>query len=103
MYLARELTGESLPAIGRQFGGRDHTTVLHACRRTGARIADDADARAAVEKLCRSLTPATVTHAAPARPRAPERLLAPMPQPHPPPHTAQRPLPAPYPHIHSPY
>ena len=41
MYLARELTGESLPAIGRDFGGRDHTTVLHACRRTAARIAED--------------------------------------------------------------
>jgi chromosomal replication initiator protein len=56
MYLARELTGESLPAIGRQFGGRDHTTVLHACRRTTARLADDAAAREAVDKLWHNLT-----------------------------------------------
>ncbi|HTB70557.1 MAG TPA: chromosomal replication initiator protein DnaA [Solirubrobacteraceae bacterium] len=55
MYLARELTDGSLPAIGRDFGGRDHTTVLHACRRASARLADDGDARNAVEKLCRSL------------------------------------------------
>jgi chromosomal replication initiator protein len=55
MYLARELTGESLPAIGREFGGRDHTTVLHAWRRTTARIVDDDAAREAVEKLCRLL------------------------------------------------
>jgi chromosomal replication initiator protein len=55
MYLARELTGESLPAIGRQFGGRDHTTVLHACRRASARITQDADAQQAVENLCRAL------------------------------------------------
>jgi chromosomal replication initiator protein len=41
MYLARELTGKSLPAIGREFGGRDHTTVLHALRRAEQRIADD--------------------------------------------------------------
>ncbi|GAB4061291.1 chromosomal replication initiator protein DnaA [Uliginosibacterium sediminicola] len=32
MYLAKELTPASLPAIGEGFGGRDHTTVLHACR-----------------------------------------------------------------------
>ncbi len=51
MYLARELTGESLPAIGRHFGGRDHTTVLHACRRTAKRIAEDEAAREVVEKL----------------------------------------------------
>jgi chromosomal replication initiator protein len=57
MYLARELTGESLPAIGRHFGGRDHTTVLHACRRASTRLAADEDARRAVEKLCESLTP----------------------------------------------
>jgi chromosomal replication initiator protein len=55
MYLSREHTGESLPAIGRQFGGRDHTTVLHAWRRTSTRIASDENSRKAVEKLCRDL------------------------------------------------
>jgi chromosomal replication initiator protein len=55
MYLARELTGESLPSIGRHFGGRDHTTVLHAWRRTTARIATDDASREAVEKLCDQL------------------------------------------------
>jgi chromosomal replication initiator protein len=51
MFLARELTDDSLPSIGRQFGGRDHSTVLHACRRTAARIAADDSARKAVDKL----------------------------------------------------
>jgi chromosomal replication initiator protein len=51
MYLSRELTGESLPAIGRHFGGRDHTTVLHACRRTAERIDSDARTRSAVAEL----------------------------------------------------
>jgi chromosomal replication initiator protein len=55
MYLSRELTHESLPSIGRHFGGRDHTTVLHAWRRTSARIAADEDSRDTVEKLCRDL------------------------------------------------
>jgi chromosomal replication initiator protein len=55
MYLSRELTGESLPAIGRHFGGRDHTTVLHAWRRTSARIASDDASRQTVETLCNTL------------------------------------------------
>jgi chromosomal replication initiator protein len=55
MYLARELTSESLPSIGRHFGGRDHTTVLHAWRRTTARIATDDASRETVEKLCSQL------------------------------------------------
>ncbi len=55
MYLSRELTDESLPSIGRHFGGRDHTTVLHACRRASARIGEDQASREAVEKLCRDL------------------------------------------------
>jgi chromosomal replication initiator protein len=56
MYLARELTSESLPSIGRHFGGRDHTTVLHACRRANAKITDDSSARESVEKLRQMLT-----------------------------------------------
>ncbi|HWX52400.1 MAG TPA: chromosomal replication initiator protein DnaA, partial [Solirubrobacteraceae bacterium] len=55
MYLSRELTSESLPAIGRRFGGRDHTTVLHAWRRTSTRIASDDESRQAVERLCAAL------------------------------------------------
>jgi chromosomal replication initiator protein len=51
MYLARELTSESLPAIGRRFGGRDHTTVLHAWRRIEKRLATDTATREAVHKL----------------------------------------------------
>ena len=51
MYLARELTDQTLPAIGRAFGGRNHTTVLHACRRTAERIADDPDAYETVRRL----------------------------------------------------
>jgi chromosomal replication initiator protein len=33
MYLAKKLTARSLPEIGRRFGGRDHSTVLHAVRK----------------------------------------------------------------------
>ena len=51
MYLARELTEESLPSIGREFGGRDHTTVLHALRRTEQRIADDPAYRTRAQAL----------------------------------------------------
>ena len=38
MYLAKTLTGKSLPYIGRMFGGRDHTSVLYAVRKTGRAI-----------------------------------------------------------------
>jgi chromosomal replication initiator protein len=55
MYLARQHTGETLPAIGRQFGGRNHTTVMYACRKAGERIAADPAARAVVRELERRL------------------------------------------------
>jgi chromosomal replication initiator protein len=56
MYLAREHTHETLPAIGRRFGGRDHSTVLHACKRAADRIGTDPDAYDAVTKITARLT-----------------------------------------------
>lgn len=41
MYLARELTDLSLPKIGEEFGGRDHTTVIHACEKIANDMAHD--------------------------------------------------------------
>ena len=50
MYLARELTDATLPAIGRAFGNRNHTTVMHACKRTAERMAADREAYDAVQQ-----------------------------------------------------
>jgi chromosomal replication initiator protein len=55
MYLSRELTDQTLPAIGRAFGGRNHTTVLHACKRTAERMATDREAYDAVRRLTERL------------------------------------------------
>ena len=41
MYLSRELTDASLPKIGKEFGGRDHTTVLHANAKITRMISED--------------------------------------------------------------
>ena len=55
MYLCKQLTSRSLPEIGRRFGGRDHTTVMHGVRRieglkqTDGQIAED------IEMLRRAL------------------------------------------------
>ena len=56
MALAKELTNHSLPEIGDAFGGRDHTTVLHACRKIRELQESDGDIREDVRLLTRSLT-----------------------------------------------
>ncbi len=56
MYLARKLTTRSLPEIGRRFGGRDHTTVLHACRRIEALCDEDPTFKQEVDFLSQMLT-----------------------------------------------
>jgi chromosomal replication initiator protein len=55
MLLARQLTETSLEQVGRHFGNRDHTTVLHACRKTEARMASDPAIRQAVQELTTQL------------------------------------------------
>ena len=56
MALAKELTNHSLPEIGEAFGGRDHTTVLHACRKIKELQEENADIREDMKNLLRSLT-----------------------------------------------
>ncbi|XUO87076.1 chromosomal replication initiator protein DnaA [Halomonas sp. KM072] len=56
MALAKELTNHSLPEIGDAFGGRDHTTVLHACRKVKALQEESADIREDYKNLLRLLT-----------------------------------------------
>jgi len=55
MYLVRSLTQTSYHQIGKYFGGRDHTTVLHACRKTTASMETDDDLRARAEELTEQL------------------------------------------------
>ncbi len=55
MYLAKQLTSRSLPEIGRKFGNRDHTTVMHAVQRVGDLMARDAGFAEDVELLRRML------------------------------------------------
>jgi chromosomal replication initiator protein len=51
MLLARELTSSSLEQIGRFFGGRDHSTVVHACQRLAGRLESDADLRSQLNQI----------------------------------------------------
>jgi chromosomal replication initiator protein len=55
IYLARELTGKSLPEIGRRLGGRDHSTILSAVRSLSGDIEHDVELAQAVDKLKRQL------------------------------------------------
>ena len=56
MAIAKELTNHSLPEIGDAFGGRDHTTVLHACRKIAELRATSADIAEDYRNLSRLLS-----------------------------------------------
>lgn len=51
MFIARQMTDNTLGAVGEYFGGRDHTTVMHGCRKMEELIAHDADVRQTVQEL----------------------------------------------------
>jgi len=51
MYLCRELTDASFPEIGREFGGKDHTTIIHACRQIEKALEKDNALRTKLDNL----------------------------------------------------
>jgi chromosomal replication initiator protein len=55
MYLSRSLTDSSLKSIGAAFGGRDHSTVIHACDLISRRMAADSSFREGIDKISASL------------------------------------------------
>jgi chromosomal replication initiator protein len=55
MFLTRKLTDLSLPEIGRHFGGRDHTTVLHAIQKVDNLVQTDEDYQASIESLIKEI------------------------------------------------
>ena len=57
MYLARELTESSLPKIGKEFGGKDHTTVLHAIDKIENQLAEDDNLQDDIRNLRMELQP----------------------------------------------
>ncbi|MET0193290.1 MAG: chromosomal replication initiator protein DnaA, partial [Hyphomicrobiaceae bacterium] len=56
MYLAKHLTSRSLPEIGRRFGNRDHTTVLHAIRKIDREVGENPRLKDEIEELKRQLS-----------------------------------------------
>ena len=55
MYLSRTMTPSSLPAIGEAFGGKDHTTVIHACEKIKRRLAADEGFRRQLDSLSQAI------------------------------------------------
>ncbi len=55
MYLCREMTDLSLPKIGDLFGGRDHTTVIHACDKVATDIKEDLQMKRTINELIRQI------------------------------------------------
>ncbi len=55
MYLTRELTDLSLPKIGDEFGGRDHTTVIHACEKVSSDLSSDANLKRKLDNIIEEL------------------------------------------------
>lgn len=56
IYLSREITTCSLTQIGQRFGGRDHTTVIHACQKIAEKVETDVSLKSTIQQLRRELT-----------------------------------------------
>jgi chromosomal replication initiator protein len=77
MYLSKSLTPSSLPEIGRRFGGRDHTTVLHAVRKIESLVRTDRALSDEIELLKRALARIGLVSVAPATSKSAKRNVVP--------------------------
>ena len=57
MYIAREITEYSTTELGLEFGGRDHTTVMHSCQKIDEQLKLDPTLDSKIQKLIQSITP----------------------------------------------
>ena len=57
MYISRKLTSSSFPEIGSKFGGKDHSTIIHAIKKIEKKMEEDMHLRSTVEKLINNLKP----------------------------------------------
>ena len=55
MYLSREMTDNSLPRIGKEFGGKDHTTVIHAYEKIKSMVETDDNLRLEIQSIKKKL------------------------------------------------
>jgi len=55
MYITRELTDLSLPKIGEEYGGRDHTTVIHACEKISTEMLSDFDLKNKIDSMIKEM------------------------------------------------
>jgi chromosomal replication initiator protein len=55
MYLTREMTELSLPKIGEEFGGRDHSTVIHGCQKIGEEMDNSTDFKNLILRIQREI------------------------------------------------
>jgi chromosomal replication initiator protein len=62
MYLSRQLLGASLPKIGKEFGGRDHSTVIHACKKIASALKNNIEVSEAVKNISTSIKKFTSAH-----------------------------------------
>ncbi len=62
IHLSRELTGASLPELGRAFGGRNHATILHSCKRVAERVMNSSDAAHDLDNLRQRLSQDEADH-----------------------------------------
>ena len=56
MYLTRDLTDLSLPKIGEEFGGRDHSTVIHACQKINEEMEANTDFKKLIIRIQKEIT-----------------------------------------------